>query len=108
MVVEVPEGLTIEPIWIVESAYAPDAAERRAPVRAEHLARIGELRKAGTILEAGAFTDMSGSLILLRAASEAEARAIVQADVYFRSGVWTDCRIRPLGRVARQDEIPTR
>jgi uncharacterized protein YciI len=108
MVVEVPEGLTIEPIWIVESAYAPDAAERRAPVRAEHLARIGELRKAGTILEAGAFIDMSGSLILLRAASEAEARAIVQADVYFRSGVWTDCRIRPLGRVARQDEIPTR
>ena len=105
---EVAEGLTIEPIWVVESAYAPDATERRAPVRAEHLARIGELRKAGTILEAGAFTDMSGSLILLRAASEAQARAIVQADVYYRSGVWTGCHIRPLGRVARQDEIPTR
>jgi uncharacterized protein YciI len=105
---EIPEGLAIEPIWVVESAYAPDAAERRAPVRAEHLARIGELRKAGTILEAGAFTDMSGSLILLRAASEAEARAIVAADVYFRAGVWTDCRIRPLGRVARRDEISTR
>jgi uncharacterized protein len=105
---EIPEGLAIERIWIAESDYAPDAVERRAPVRAEHLARIGELRKAGTILEAGAFTDMSGSLILLRAASEAEALAIVQTDVYFRSGVWTDCRIRPLSRVARRDEIPTR
>jgi uncharacterized protein YciI len=104
---EIPEGLAIERIWIVESAYAPDAAERRAPVRAEHLARIAGLREAGTILEAGAFADMSGSLILLRAASEAEALAIVQADVYFRSGVWTDCRIRALGRVARQDEITT-
>ena len=102
---EIPEGLAIERVWVVETTYGPDVEERRPPVRSEHLARIGQLRAAGTILEAGAFADMSGSLILLRAASEEEAEAIIKADVYVRSGVWNGYRIRPLGRVARLDEL---
>jgi uncharacterized protein YciI len=102
---ELPDGLAIESIWVVEAAYGPDAAERRAPVRAEHLRRIDALRQAGTIVEAGAYTDMSGSLILVRAADEAAARAIVEADVYTRTGVWTGFRIRRLGRVVRSDGI---
>jgi uncharacterized protein YciI len=102
---EIPEGLTIEKVWAVEATYGPDAADRRPAVRSEHLARIAELRAAGTIVEAGAYTDMSGSVVLLRAASEEEALALVRADVYFRSGVWTDFRVRAFGRVARLDEL---
>jgi uncharacterized protein YciI len=48
---------------------------------------------------------MSGSLVLLRAASEEEALSLVRADIYFRSGVWTDVRVRAFGRVARLDEL---
>jgi uncharacterized protein len=99
---EIPEGLAIEPIWVVEAFLGPDAAGRRAPVRAEHLARIAALRDAGTVVEAGAFTDMSASLLLVRVATEAEALALAQADVYFRAGVWTSFRIRALGRVVRK------
>jgi uncharacterized protein YciI len=102
---EIPPGLAIEAVWVAESTYAADAAERRAPVRSEHLARIGELRATGIIIEAGAFADMSGSLIVLRAADEASARAVLEADVYWRSGVWTAIRLRSLGRVIRTDEL---
>ena len=100
---EIPEGLAIEPIWVVEATYGPDAVERRPAVRAEHLARVARLRDEGTIVEAGAFTDMSASLILVRAASEEAALAVVQADVYFRTQVWMSFRIRAFGRVVRTD-----
>jgi uncharacterized protein len=102
---EVPEGIAIERIWVVEAELAADAAERRTAVRAEHLARIAELRAAGTVVEAGAFADMSASLLLFRVATEEAALALVQADVYFRAGVWIGFRIRPLGRVVRTDEL---
>ena len=101
---EIPEGLAIEQIWVAESSYGPDIAERRAAVRTRHLARIGELKVAGVIIEAGAFADMSGSLILLRAHSEEAARAVLEADVYWQAGVWTGFRIRAFGHVVRQDE----
>jgi hypothetical protein len=100
----IPEGLAIEPIWVAESSYGPDVAERRAPVRSRHLARIGELKVAGVIIEAGAFADMSGSLILLRAPSEEAARAVLEADVYWQAGVWTGFRIRAYGHVVLGDE----
>ena len=99
---EIPDGLSIEQVWVVEATYGPDAVERRPAVRAEHLARIAELRAAGTIIEAGAFSDMSGSLVLLRAPSEEAALSVVRDDVYFRSGVWTDFRVRAFGLVAQK------
>jgi uncharacterized protein len=103
-----PDGaaadVAIEPMWLVEATYAPDAAETRKPFRAQHLARILELRDAGVIVEAGAFTDVSKSVVLLRAASEDEALAICRDDVYLRNGVWVDVRARPFGLVRRAGE----
>ena len=106
MAAEFPDGIAIETVWAIEAAYSADAVTRRQPVRDEHVARAAELRRAGTIVEVGAFLDMSGSLLLVRAASEEEALAIVRDDVYFRTGVWTGFRARLFGRVARQDELP--
>jgi uncharacterized protein YciI len=96
---EIPEGLAVESVWVVEADYAPDAAERRPAVRGEHLARIGRLMADGTIVLAGAYADMSGSLVVVRAASEEAALSIVKDDVYVRAGVWTDFRVRAMGSV---------
>jgi uncharacterized protein YciI len=93
--------VTIESVWLIEATYAPDAVETRKPFRAEHLARILQLRDAGVIIEAGAFPDVSASVVLLRAASETEALAICRDDVYLRNGVWVELRARPFGRVIR-------
>jgi len=105
MASEIPDGLAIEPIWVVEAAYAADAQEKRPAVRAEHLSRIGRLRDEDVIIEAGGYADWSGSLFLLRAPSEEAALAIIHADVYWRSGVWSDARARALGRVVRVEEM---
>lgn len=100
---ELPGNVTIESVWLVEATYAPDAAETRTPFRAEHLAGCAERLAAGTYVEVGAFSDVSASVILVRAASEAEALRIVGDDVYLRNGVWVELRARPFGRVSRSD-----
>lgn len=92
-------NVTIEPIWLVEATYAPDAAETRVPFRSRHLARIASLIEAGVIVEAGACTDVSSSIVLLRADSEDAALAIVREDIYLANGVWVEVRARPFGRV---------
>ena len=89
----------LEPVWLVEATYAPDAAETRVPFRAEHIARLRELKRQGTVIEAGAFTDVSATLILVRAADEEAALDICRDDVYLRNGVWVELRARPFGRV---------
>jgi addiction module HigA family antidote len=61
MSAEMPPDVAIEPVFIIEATYAPDAAELRRPVRAEHLARAARLRDDGTIIEVGAYADMSAS-----------------------------------------------
>ena len=89
----------IESIWFVEATYAPDAAETRVPFRAAHLARIVELKEAGVIVEAGAFPDVSASIVLLRAPSEAAAIDVCREDIYMKNGVWVEIRASPFGLV---------
>lgn len=90
---------TIEPVWLVEATYAPDAAETRTPFRAEHLARVVALKEAGVFVEVGAFVDVSASILVVRAASAEAALEIVRDDVYLRNGVWVEVRARAFGRV---------
>lgn len=89
----------LEPIWVVEATYAPDAAERRPEFRAEHLGRLRDLKATGAIIEVGAYADVSASLALVNAESEEEALELFRADVYFQNGVWTELRARQFGRV---------
>ncbi len=106
MTTEIPDGIVIEPVFVVEVTFAPDAADRRPPHRATHLARIDALRADGVILEAGAYPDLSGSLLIVRAPDADSAIAVARDDVYMREGVWVEARVRPFARVARPDEIP--
>jgi uncharacterized protein YciI len=89
----------IELVWLVEATYAPDAAETRVPFRAEHIARLRELKRRGTVVEAGAFVDVSATLLVVRAADEEAALDLCRDDVYLRNGVWVELRARPFGRV---------
>ncbi|MFH1474228.1 MAG: YciI family protein [Chloroflexota bacterium] len=106
MIQEIPDGIVMEPVFVIEATYGPDAAELRPSHRPVHLARMAALRAAGVVLEAGGFLDMSGSLLLVRAADADAALAIAREDVYMREGVWVEARVRPFARVARPDEVP--
>ena len=101
-----PPTVRIENTWLVEATYAPDAAETRVPFRAEHLRRCAELKALGVIVEVGAYADVSASVLILRAADEASALAIVRDDVYMRNGVWIEVRARAFGRVVSDGPSP--
>ena len=90
---------SVEPVWLVEATYAPDGAETRVPFRAEHIARLRELKRLGIVVEAGAFTDVSATIVIVRAADEEAALDVCRGDVYLRNGVWVELRARPFGRV---------
>jgi uncharacterized protein YciI len=97
---DIPAGVKVESVFLVEAQYTPEAAERRPAVRAEHLANVVRLRKEGTVIEAGAYSDeLTSSLLLVRADDAAAALAIARADVYVKAGVWGDISARPFGRV---------
>jgi uncharacterized protein YciI len=106
MTAEIPPGVAVETIFIVEATYAPDASESRRPVRIEHLSRVIELRDAGILIEAGGYADLSSALLLFRTATADEALRICREDIYTRSGVWIELRARPWGRVVREAELP--
>ncbi len=91
-------------VFLVEARYTPEAAERRPAVRAEHLTRVAELLRAGTLIEGGAYSDaMTSSIMLVRAEDAAAALAVARADVYVKAGVWGDISARPFGRVTTID-----
>ena len=97
---EIPAGVTVEPVFLIEAQYTPEAAERRPAVRPEHLSNIARLRDAGVIIEAGAYSDgLTSSLLLVRADDAVAALALARRDVYVKAGVWGDISVRPFGRV---------
>jgi uncharacterized protein YciI len=106
MTAQIPPGIAIETIYVVEATYGPDASATRAPYRAAHLARLMRLRSAGTLLEAGGYADFSSALLLFRTAGVEEALAICRDDVYTRNGVWVELRARAWGRVVPEAELP--
>ena len=102
---EIPEGLKIETVWVVEAPFTRDAARRRPAVRHEHLERVGRLMAEGRLIEAGGYTDFSGAILMVRAASADEALELIRDDVYLRAGVWREpLRAREYNRVMRSGE----
>lgn len=94
----------VEPSYIVEAVYAPDAAQRREPFRAEHLAKVSARIATGLVVMAGALDDMSGSVLVVAADDEDEVLRLVHDDVYWREGVWIDVRLRRINRVVPQGD----
>ena len=100
---EIPAGVKVESVFLVEAQYTSDAAEKRPAVRAEHLTRVARLRHEGVIIEAGAYSDgLTSSLLLVHATDAAAALAIARQDVYVKAGVWGEISARPFGRVVSE------
>lgn len=96
---DLPPGIEIETVYLVEVPYTPEAPDRRPACRPEHLARVAALMRDGTIIEAGGCTDFSKAVFLVRAANAAEALRLIDEDVYTRAGVWHSPTAQRFGRV---------
>jgi uncharacterized protein YciI len=73
----------------------PDYVERRAPLRAAHLALARAAQARGELVLGGALADpVDGAVLLFRGASPAAAEAFVKADPYVTNGLVTRWRVR--------------
>ncbi|OAI53957.1 hypothetical protein AYO44_15580 [Planctomycetaceae bacterium SCGC AG-212-F19] len=73
----------------------PDYLERRAKLRAEHLALARVAVKRGELVLGGALADpVDGAVLLFRGKSPAVAEAFAAADPYVRDGLVTRWRVR--------------
>ena len=84
-------GTRTHTISIARDGTDPGAAERRAAVRAAHLARVIPAAEAGILLLGGALMEagrMVGSITVTAHASDAEAEAWWAEDPYVTGDVW--------------------
>ncbi len=80
----------------------PGASATRMEKLKEHLAHVeaglDRLAVAGPLRdEEGGFT---GSLLVVKAESAAEARALLEADPYYKAAIWSDIEIRAFNAAA--------
>jgi uncharacterized protein YciI len=73
-------------VYILTIVVERSAYEVHLPAHREYLQ---QLDAAGTLVLSGPFTDRRGGMVLIRAESEAAARAIAEADPLVENGVDT-------------------
>lgn len=91
--------------YVIFGRDRPDSLPARQAARPEHLQRLLRLRDEGRLLVAGpcpaidaedpGSAGFSGSLIVARFASLAQARAWAEADPYVVAGVYAGLEVRP-------------
>lgn len=88
--------------------YVPDIVERRAPLRAKHIAHARAASDRGELVLGGALADpMDGAVLLFRGHSPAAAEAFAAADPYVQNGLVTRWRVREWTTVVgREAEVP--
>lgn len=86
-------------VVIAKDGTDSEAPARRTAARPAHLEVATELHADGRLVTGGALLDdaqnMIGSMLILEAANEEEARRLIEEDVYTRSGVWQEYEIWP-------------
>jgi uncharacterized protein YciI len=95
--------------FVVLGTYVPNAVERRAPYRDDHLSYARQLHAAGHLLYAGAFADPVDRVMLVyRASSRHQVEAWVAHDPYVRAGLWPSIEIREWSVVIGSLPLETR
>ncbi len=80
-----------------------DYRERRAPLRAAHLALAERFSAEGKLLLGGAFDPPDGALLVFQADSAAEVEAFVRQDPYVVNGLVRAWRVKPWTVVVGRD-----
>ena len=86
-------------LFVIIGRDGPEGALRRKSFRAEHLAYLEPLSRAGKVVVAGPFTDGSGSLIVFEAESLEAAVEQARNDPYVTRGVFASYDVKPFKQV---------
>jgi uncharacterized protein YciI len=95
--------------YAIEGRDGPDVLSMRQAARADHLARLEQLRDEGRLLLAGPCPAIdaedpgpagySGSIVVARFDSLDDARTWAEADPYVAAGVYASVEVRPFRKV---------
>lgn len=79
--------------FLVEIEFGIDEA-RRAEIKPTHRTYMRELHAQGLLLQAGAYADQSGALLIFEAPDSETVRKALDADVYYTEGVCRETSLR--------------
>ena len=80
--------------YVMWGSYCENVMERRAPYREAHLAGLAAQKEAGQLITLGPTKDAQMVFGIYDAADEATVRQLVEADPYWKNGIWTEYNIR--------------
>lgn len=80
-----------------------DYVERRAPLRAAHIALAREAVERGELVLGGALNPPDGVMLLFRGDSPAAAETFAKADPYVQNGIVTSWKVREWTTVVGRD-----
>ncbi|NJM57418.1 MAG: YciI family protein [Synechococcales cyanobacterium RU_4_20] len=80
--------------YVMWGHYCEDVLERRVPHRQAHLEGLAEQKQAGLLVTLGPTEDLSMVFGIYEAADETTVRRLVEADPYWKHGIWTEYEVR--------------
>ena len=81
--------------FVLWGTYCEDALQKRTPFRDEHLARLKALKEQGTLITLGPTEASTHVFGIFEAAELQQVRDLLEQDVYWREGIWTDLQVYP-------------
>ena len=80
--------------YVLWGSYCDDVLEKRAPYRQAHLNGLAKQKEAGILVTIGPTKDLTKVFGIYEAESAAIVRELIEADPYWKNGVWTECDIK--------------
>ena len=81
--------------FVLWGTYCDHALEKRVPFRAEHLERLRELKKQGTLITLGPTQDSTHVFAVFESDSVDTVRALLEDDIYWKKGIWIHLDVYP-------------
>ena len=81
--------------FVLWGTYCEGALEKRTPYRDAHLARLQELKQAGTLVTLGPTEGSTHVFGIFEADSQEAVQQLVHDDIYWREGIWTAVKVYP-------------
>lgn len=80
--------------YIVFGSYCTDVLVKRDPYRQAHLDGLASQKERGFLVTLGPTKDLTKVFGIYEAESEAEVRAAIEADPYWKHGIWTEYDVK--------------
>ena len=79
--------------FVLWGTYCKNAIEKRSPFREDHLNRLSDLKKKGTLITLGPTKCSRYVFGIFEATSLEVVKALIKEDIYWREGIWTSFEV---------------